>query len=162
MIAACLVALLLLGGAGVAVAIKAHHDSQVAAQHRQAVAAAHARAQAAAKARAAAQAEQAAQQAQQAAEVSSRQSAETQLQDAITKDATGKANEGLLINGPAQSTSCTPVSGGTSQNLTESTGTYSCIAVDQTNSDGTQSGYSYTGTINFDTGSMTWQLGAAR
>ncbi len=63
------------------------------------------------------------------------------------------------MNGPAQSTTCTPVSGGSSQNLSQSTGTYSCIAVYQTNADGTQSGYNYTGTINFDTGSETWQLG---
>jgi len=51
------------------------------------------------------------------------------------------------------------VSGGSSQNLGQSTGTYSCIAVYQTNIDGTQSGYRYTGTINFDTGDETWQLG---
>jgi hypothetical protein len=160
-VAACVAALLVLGGAGIAVAIKAHHDSQVAAQHRDAVAAARTRARAAADAQAAAQAQQAAQQAQQAAEVSSRQSLETQLQNAITKDATDKADQGLLTNGPAQSTTCTPVSGGSSQNLNQSSGTYSCIAVDQTNSDGTQSGYSYTGTINFDTAEITWQLGAA-
>jgi hypothetical protein len=84
---------------------------------------------------------------------------ETQLQDSITKDATQKADQGLLFNGPAQSTTCTPVSGGSSQDLSQSTGTYSCIAVYQTNSDGTQSGYRYTATINFDTGSYTWQLG---
>jgi hypothetical protein len=84
---------------------------------------------------------------------------ETQLQNAITKDATQKANQDLLLSGPAQSTTCTPVSGGSSQNLSQSTGTYSCIAVYQTNSDGTQSGYNYTGTINFDTGDETWQLG---
>src|ERR1700750_2450004 len=44
-------ALFVLGGAGVAVAIKIHHDNQVAAQHRRERAAAHARA-AAARARA--------------------------------------------------------------------------------------------------------------
>ena len=150
--AACVVALLVLGGAGGALGIKLHHDSQVAAQHRQAAAAAQARQQQQQQA-------QQAQQAQQQAEITQRQGLETQLQDAITKDATNKSNQGLLTSGPAQSTSCTPVSGGSSQNLSEATGTYSCIAIYQTNSDGTQSGYRYSGTINFDTGSMTWQLG---
>ena len=97
-----LAVLLVLGGAGVAVAIKLHHDDQVAAQHQRAAAAATARAQAARRAA-------------QAAEVSSRQSLETGLQDAITKDATQKANQGLLFSGAPTSTVCTPVSGGSSQ-----------------------------------------------
>ena len=102
--AAAVVTLLVLGGAGVAVEIKLHHDSQVAAQHQRAVAAARARAQAAAQAQAAQQARQAAQQAQRTAEVSQRQSLESQLQTSITNDATQKANQGVLINGPALST----------------------------------------------------------
>lgn len=161
LVAAGLVVLLVLGGTGVAVAIKAHHDSQVAAQHRQAAAAAAAAAQRAAAAATARQqaaaAASAAQQAQQAAEVTQRQGLETQLQNAITNDATEKANQGVLFNGPAQSTTCTPISGGSSQSLSQASGTYSCIAVYQTNSDGTSSGYRYSGTINFSTGSFTWQ-----
>lgn len=159
--AAAVVALLVLGGAGVAVEIKVHHDSQVAAQHRRAVAAARARAQAAAQAQAAQQARQTAQQAQQAAQVSQRQSLESQLQTSITNDATQKANQGVLIDGPALSTTCTPVNGGSSTTLSQSSGTYSCIAVYQYNGDGTSTGYDYTGTINFDTGSLTWRLGAS-
>ena len=146
-----LAALLVLGGAGAAVAIKVHHDNQVAAQHQRAVAAASAKAQAAEQARQA-------QQAAQAAEVAIRQGLETSLQDAITKDAKQSANQGLLQSAPT-STTCTPVSGGSSQNLAESTGTYSCIAAYQTNSDGTSSGYRYTGTINFTTGMTSWHLG---
>jgi type II secretory pathway pseudopilin PulG len=153
-IAGCLVPLLVLGGAGVAVAIKLHHDSQVTAQHSRAAAAAKQREQQL-------QQQQQVQQTQRATKISARQDAETQLQTAITKDATDKANQGVLTSGPAQSTSCTGVSGGSSQSLSESTGTYNCIAVYQTASDGTQSGYRYSGTIDFDTGSMTWQLGAS-
>ena len=152
-------ALLVLGGAGVAVAIKVHHDNQVAAQHRRALAAARARAAAAAARAAAARAAASRRRAQRQLEVIERQSLETQLQTSITKDATQKWNQGLLLNGPAQSTTCTPVSGGSSQNLSQSTGTYSCIAVYRTNSDGTQSGYDYTATINFATDDYTWQLG---
>jgi hypothetical protein len=79
-------ALLVLGGAGVAVAIKVHHDAQVAAQHRRALAAARARAAAAA-ARAAAASRR---RAQRQLDVIERQSLETQLQTSITKDATQK------------------------------------------------------------------------
>lgn len=152
-------ALFVLGGTGVAVAIKIHHDNRVAAQHRRERAAARARTVAAHARTAAARTAAANRQAQQQLEVTERQALETQLQNSITKDATQKANQGLLFNGPAQSTTCTPVSGGSSQNPSQSSGTYSCIAVYQTNSDGTQSGYRYNGTINFDTGSYTWQLG---
>jgi hypothetical protein len=153
-------ALLVLGGAGVAVAIKAHHDNLVAAQHRRALAAARARAAAAVARAAAARAAAARRRVQRQLEVIGRQSLETQLQKSVTKDATQKWNQGLLLNGPTQSTTCTPVSGGSSQNLSQSTGTYSCIAVYRTNNDGTQSGYDYTATINFATDDYTWQLGS--
>ncbi len=65
----------------------------------------------------------------------------------------------MLFNGPASSTTCTPLSGGSSQDLSQSSGSYSCTAVYQTNGDGTTTGYAYTGNINFDTGMMTWHLG---
>ncbi len=76
-------ALLVLGGAGAGVAIKLHHDSQVAAQHRRAAAAAAARQQAQAQA--------------QQAEQAQRQSLESQLESAITNDATQKANSGRAV-----------------------------------------------------------------
>jgi hypothetical protein len=158
--AAGVAALLVLGGAGVAVAIKHHHDSEVAAQHRRAVAAARARAEAQARAQAVAKARVAARQAKLAAEKTDRQALESQLETAITSDATRKANQGLLTSGPAHTTNCTPVSGGSSESLNQASGTYSCIAEYQTNSDGTSSGYNYTGTIDFANGSMTWQLGS--
>lgn len=156
---ALVIALLVLGGAGVAVAIKLHHDDQVAALHKQQQQEQLRRQQQLQQQQRRRQQEQQQQQQQRQAEISSRQSLESQLQNAVTKDATSKANDGTLTNGPAQSTTCTPVSGGSSQNLSQSSGTYSCTAVYSTNSDGTQTGYRYTGTINFDTGEMTWQLG---
>ncbi|MFL5821924.1 MAG: hypothetical protein ACJ764_00620 [Solirubrobacteraceae bacterium] len=142
-----------------AVAIKLHNDSVAAAKHRQAAVAA-ARARTLREQRLhQQQAQQREQKAERQVEVTMRKSLESQLDAAITKDATHNADTGLLTSGPAQSTTCTPVSGGSSQNLSQSTGTYSCIAVYQTNSDGTQSGYRYGGTINFNSGEMTWQLG---
>jgi type II secretory pathway pseudopilin PulG len=146
-----LLALLVLGGAGAAIAIKLHHDSQVAAQHRRAVAAAQARQAAAAQA-------QQQQQAQQAAETTQRQTMETSLQNAITKDAQQSVDNGVLT-GPILSTSCTPLSGGSSESLSSASGTYTCLAVNKLNPDGTSSGYHYSGTIDFTTGTSTWRLG---
>jgi hypothetical protein len=147
-LAAGVVALLVLGGAGTAIAIKVHHDNQVAAQHRLA-----------SERQQQQQQLRQQQQEQQQAKIAQRQSDENQLQSAITNAANKDVNNGVLTSGIVQSTTCTPVSGGSSQNLSESTGTYSCIAVYQTNGDGTQSGYRFGGTINFATESMTWQLG---
>ncbi len=157
------VALLVLGAAGAAVAIKLHHDNQVTAQRR-AAAAARARAAAVALAgqRAAAQAkqqQQQQQQQQQAAETTTRQGEETTLQQSITKDAQQQVNNGVLT-GPILSTTCTPVSGGSSTNLSSSTGTYECIAANKINSDGTSSGYRFSGTIDFSAGTETWHLGS--
>ena len=36
---------------------------------------------------------------------------------------------------------------------------HECLAVNQSNADGTEEGYRFTGTINFDSGSYTWRLG---
>jgi hypothetical protein len=33
------------------------------------------------------------------------------------------------------------------------------MAVNKSNADGTEEGYGFTGTINFDSGSYTWRLG---
>lgn len=64
-----------------------------------------------------------------------------------------------LLTGPIEGTLCTPISGGSSQDLSHSTGTYSCLAENKTNAEGTASGYHFTGTINFTTGAYTWRLG---
>lgn len=140
-------ALLIFGGAGAAIAIKIHHDNQVTAQRHSAAAAALARQQA-----------QQQQQTQNAGETALRQGDETSLQQSITKDAQQQVNNGVLT-GPILSTSCTPLSGGSSQNLSSSTGTYDCIAVNKINSDGTSSGYRYSATIDFSSGSASWHLG---
>jgi hypothetical protein len=152
------VSLLVLGGAGAAIVIKIHHDNQVTAQRRTAAAAhAHAAAVAVAQQQAAQQARQQ-KQAEDAAQRVVRQGEETSLQQSITKDAQQQVNSGLLT-GPILSTSCTPLSGGSSQNLASSSGTYDCIAINKINADGTSSGYRYSGTIDFSSGSATWHLG---
>lgn len=158
-----IVALLAVGGA-TGVALKINHDNQVkAAKHRRVVAAHNAAlaAQAAQRARAARQAAQlAAQTAEDQLQVDERKVLVTALQNSITKDAQKDINNGVL-NGPAiTNTVCTPVGGGNLQDtLADHTGDWSCLAVNQTSADGTESGYGFSATINYDTGSYTWQLG---
>lgn len=151
LVVASLVMLLLLAGAGAAVAIKLHHDGQVAARHR---------AEAAARLHAAAARRVAEQQAQatREAEVHERETMEQSLETAITKDAQHDVEQEILT-GPIERTECTPISGGSSQDLSHSTGTYSCLAINKMNADGTDSGYHFSGTINFKTGTSTWRLG---
>jgi hypothetical protein len=157
---ASLVVVLLLGAAGAAVAIKVHHDNQVAARHRS-EAAARAREEAGKRAsEEQARASREAEARQHDAEVHERERLETGLESAITKAAEKDVEETPGLEGPIKSTTCTPLSGGSSQDLSQSTGTYTCLAVNKTNADGTESGYHFTGTINFKTGSYTWQFGS--
>jgi len=54
---------------------------------------------------------------------------------------------------------CAATGGGSTDDLTARTGTFGCLAVNKENKDDTASGYSYAGTIDWDTGELTWQLG---
>ncbi len=130
----------------VGVVINVNQDNQSAARHRRAVAAARARAAA---------------EKQRLAEVTHRRGLESTLQNAITRDASEKASQGVLTDGPPLSTACANVSGGSSINLGARVGTYDCLAVYRTGTSVTRSGYSYIGTINFATGSLNWRLGTS-
>jgi hypothetical protein len=55
-------------------------------------------------------------------------------------------------------TVCDPVGGGR-DDLEAQTGKYECMAVRTENTDGTMRGYSYSGTINYDEFTYSWQLG---
>ena len=64
-----------------------------------------------------------------------------------------------VLTGPILHSSCTPVSG-SPDSLSAHSGTFECLAANKTNaSDGTESGYRYSGTVDYDTGSITWHLG---
>jgi hypothetical protein len=78
------------------------------------------------------------------------------LQKAILKDARQSVSDGTL-DGPIKSVSCQPATSTDSTDAHQAT--FSCIAVNKTNSDGTLAGYSYTGTANYDSGNITWHLG---
>jgi hypothetical protein len=141
------VAALLIAGSATGLALKVSHDNQVAAQAVAAAASAQAGTDAAAE--------------QQAADDKTRTDRQTQvtaLEASILKDAKERVKSDSLT-GPILSASCTPLGGGSADDLTALTGTFECIAVNKTNADGTSSGYRFSGTINWDK-DYTWHLGS--
>lgn len=128
-------------------------------RHDHAVASAAARVEAQEKA-AAEQAEQAKAQQDAADDVerTQRESLIKDMQKSITKHARKTVADGIL-DGPILYTQCTPLGGGSSDDLTAITGTFSCLAATKENNDGTISGYSYSATANWDDQSYSWHLG---
>ncbi|MBO0907769.1 hypothetical protein [Arthrobacter sunyaminii] len=80
------------------------------------------------------------------------------LQEAVQKDAVKRVDEGSL-DGPIMRTECTPLGGGSIDDLTAITGTFECIAVNEKRDDGTESGYIFSATVNWDAASYSWRLG---
>ena len=80
------------------------------------------------------------------------------IQDSIKKMAEGHASDGL-IDGPVLDTSCSPVDGGSTDDLTETTTVFECFVSSKDNGDGTMSGYNYHATMNWSSGSYTYGLG---
>lgn len=153
-VAIAVIALLVIGVAAIGVVMKINHDnaveaSRIAAHHR---AVARERAQAAAEQRAAARREADRQ------ERSVRHQLIRQMQASITKDAKKEARSGLL-DGPIYYTTCDPLGGGSTDDLTALTTTFSCLAVDKKNGDGTVQGYRFSATANWNESSYTWHLG---
>jgi len=137
--------------------------SIAAVQHAQAVAAeeeadrkAQAAADAAAKERAQAEEEAAA---RDDAERAVRALIVAGLEESGQEDAEGRVTEGRL-DGPIQRTECTPLGGGAVDDLTARTGTFECIAVNEKDdATGTESGYVFSATVNWDEASYSWHLG---
>ncbi len=111
-------------------------------------------------------AEQAKQEAEEAADAEAaaakflktmRESYVLELRKSITKHAQKAYDDGLL-DGRATGSSCDNVDGNESDEDAESA-EYECMAITKHNGDGTVSGFSYTGRINYDDGTMTWQIG---
>nr|WP_294638995.1 DUF2510 domain-containing protein [uncultured Rhodococcus sp.] len=65
-----------------------------------------------------------------------------------------------IVDGPIISVSCSPVSGGSTDDLTATTTVFECFAATTDNGDGTMSGFKYHSTMNWTTGSYTYGLGA--
>lgn len=142
------------GGAGLKVKsdsdahAKQVHAALVVKQQKAAQAAQEAAAQEAARQAAAQQAAKEAEQ-QAAADV-----AKTELEKMILKDAQQKASDGLFD--PVSKVDCQSAAT-VATDLNQ--GSFSCLAVSSTSSDGTERGYSYVGTANYQTGEISAHLG---
>jgi Protein of unknown function (DUF2510) len=155
-------AVLLLGLLGGGIAWK------VAADARQAEAAAEAAAEEAAAEAAAAEREEqereeaaaaAAQARRDQAERDARRASVTEIEASVKKMAEAHAADGI-IEGPIIEVSCSPVGGGSTDDLTEQTTVFECFAAHEDNGDGTMSGWTYNATMNWSSGSYTYGLGS--
>lgn len=152
---------LVLVGASVATALIIQHSNQVQAEQAAAEAKRKADEEAeAARTRAAeeAAAAKAAQEAKDNTEREFRALAVKELEKSVQKDATDRVKEGVLT-GPIKRTACTPLGGGSMDDLTSLTGTFECIAVNEVKTDGSESGYVFSATIDWSKGTYTWHLG---
>jgi hypothetical protein len=77
-----------------------------------------------------------------------------ELEEAITTDANGEAEEG--ISEYVSETSCEAEGGRVDTSLTAQK--FSCLAV-TTEEGGVQEGYRYSGTINYANGTLSWRFG---
>lgn len=151
-------ALILVAG-GIGLALNIQHTNQVNADQEAAAVAAEAtktRESEAAKASASAAS---AKQAADDLERTQRKATVKALEDSVMKDAKDRVTTGVL-DGPITLASCTPLGGGSTDDLTAITGTFECIAVNKTNPDGSQSGYRFSATVDWNAGSYSWHLGS--
>lgn len=145
--------------AGVGITLNIQHTNQVRAQQVAAASAAEAESKRQAEATRAAAAATAAKQAADAAKRAERKLIVTSLEESVKKDAESRVAKGVL-EGPITRASCTPLGGGSSDDLTAITGTFQCIAVNKTEADGSSSGYRFSATVNWNEGSWSWHLGS--
>ena len=92
------------------------------------------------------------------AERDERRASVTEIEASVKKMADGHATDGI-IDGPIIDVSCSPVGGGSTDDLTEQTTVFECFAASRDNGDGTMSGYTYNATMNWSTGQYTYGLG---
>ena len=153
-VAAALIVLI----AGVGVALNIQHANQVNAEQAAAAAASDAEKKRESEAAEAAARATAAKQSADASERKQRKEIVTAVEDSVLKDAQERVTTGALT-GPITLASCTPLGGGSSDDLTAITGTFQCIAVNKTNPDGSSSGYRFSATVNWNDTSYSWHLG---
>lgn len=156
-----LVIILLVIGGGSAIALSVQYASQVAAEQERAAVVAAEKKEREAEAQAVANREKAEKKAAEAADAKERAVRlliVTSLEESVLKDAKERVDEGVLT-GPILRASCTPLGGGSTDDLTAITGTFKCIAVNEEHDDGTASGYRFSATVNWDEESYSWNLG---
>ena len=93
------------------------------------------------------------------AERASRLASIPEIEASVETMAEDHATDGV-IDGPIIEVTCSPVGGGSTDDLTQQTTVFECFAAYRDNGDGTMSGYTYNATMNWSTGSYTYGLGA--
>lgn len=83
----------------------------------------------------------------------------TGIEESVKKMAEEHATDGV-IDGPILEVGCSPVGGGSTDDLDQSTTVFKCFVANEDNGDGTMSGYNYNSTMNWGTGEYTYGLGA--
>lgn len=91
------------------------------------------------------------------AERATRASAIAGIEGSVKAMAEKHATDGA-INGPIIDASCSPLGGGSTDDLTEQTTVFDCFVATQDNGDGTMSGYNYEATMNWSSGEYTYGL----
>lgn len=84
----------------------------------------------------------------------------TEIQNSVKSMAEGHVKDGL-VDGPILRATCSPVGGGSTDDLSEKTTVFDCFVANKDNPDGTSTGYSYNATMNWDTGNFTYSIGKA-
>jgi hypothetical protein len=153
------VGLLLLGGGGTALAVNAANErAEYAAAEQKAEEEAAAEAAEAAEAATAEAEAEAAQVAADDAERALREESVAGIEASVKKMAKGHVKDDL-IDGPVLEVTCSPVAGGSIDDLLQATTEFSCFVATEDNGDGTMSGHYYHATMNWDTGEYTYGFG---
>ena len=93
------------------------------------------------------------------AERATRRASVTEIESSVKTLADEHAADGI-VEGPIIEVTCSPVGGGSTDDLTEQTTVFECFAAYKDNGDGTMSGWTYNATMNWSSGSYTYGLGA--
>lgn len=80
------------------------------------------------------------------------------IEASVKKMAEGHIEKGV-ITGSVLSVLCSPVGGGSTDNLDQNTTVFQCFVATEDNGDGTKSGHYYNATMNWETGQYTYGFG---
>ena len=83
----------------------------------------------------------------------------TGIEESVKKMAEEHAADNI-IDGPVLEVKCSPVGGGSTDDLDQSTTVFKCFVANEDHGDGTMSGFNYNATMNWETGEYTYGLGA--
>lgn len=81
------------------------------------------------------------------------------LEADIKKDANVRIGKSEIAGPRVTEAICTPLGGGSQDDLTAITGQFTCTAVNENLKDGGQRGYAFSATINYSKSTWEWQLG---